>query len=79
MNDEFLTTSQVAALFGVSQDAVRRWDRNGIFSPSHRTPGGWRMYRKEDVEAFIEELGEYSQEYWFQKWRGRHEEDGEAT
>ena len=46
---EFLTRSQVAALFGVSPHTVTRWAREGRL-PSHLTPGGQRRYPRVELE-----------------------------
>lgn len=51
---EFLTTTQVAAMFQVRQKRVRQWIENGQLR-AVRTPGGrgtWRIPRLE-VEKFL--------------------------
>lgn len=50
-----LTTSEVAARLGVSQDTVSRWAKGkGLLCLV--TPGGWRRFRPEDVDAFAASL-----------------------
>ena len=50
--DKLLTPGEVAAVFGVDQQTVRRWVRTGKL-PAIRTPGGTRRYRASDVAALI--------------------------
>lgn len=45
-----LGPADVARLFGVTPDAVRRWERLGQL-PALRTAGGRRLFRLADVEA----------------------------
>jgi DNA-binding transcriptional MerR regulator len=50
---DLLTTGDVARRAGVSSQAVKRWARRGVLLPEGRTEGGIRLYRREDVEAFL--------------------------
>ncbi len=47
----FFTTFQVAKFLGVSPPTVVNWVNSGLVS-AHRTPGGHRRLRLEDVVAF---------------------------
>ncbi len=47
----FFTTFQVAKFLGVSPPTVVNWVNSGLLS-AHRTPGGHRRLRLEDVVAF---------------------------
>lgn len=49
--DDVLTVADVLRLPGVSRGALRRWEEWGYLVPAYRTPGGWRRYRRTDVEA----------------------------
>ena len=49
-DSSWLSPGQVAARFGVSVDAVRKWGETGRL-PEYRTPGGHRRFRAQDVEA----------------------------
>lgn len=52
---EFLTPSEVAALFGVDAKTVSRWARDGKLS-CIRTLGGHRRYRATEVHALLASL-----------------------
>ena len=55
VSDYRLTTRQVAAQLGVNLDTVARWaDKKGLVCL--RTPGGFRRFRQEDVDAFAATL-----------------------
>ncbi len=49
--ERLLTPAEVAAVFRVSVGTVSRWVREGKLG-AVRTPGGRRLFRKEDVDAF---------------------------
>jgi excisionase family DNA binding protein len=49
--DDLLVVSDVARLLGLTPDAVRYHERAGRL-PAQRTPGGVRVFRREDVEKF---------------------------
>ena len=44
MNNRFVKIGEAANLLGVSVQALRNWESEGKIMPSHRTPGGQRMY-----------------------------------
>ena len=44
MNNRFVKIGEAAKLLGVSVQALRNWESAGKIMPSHRTPGGQRMY-----------------------------------
>ena len=44
MNNKFVKIGEAAKLLGVSVQALRNWETEGKIMPSHRTPGGQRMY-----------------------------------
>lgn len=48
--DDFLTSSQVAALFGVTPMTITRWTDAGRLS-CEKTAGKHRRYRRSDIEA----------------------------
>jgi excisionase family DNA binding protein len=48
-DDELLTSSQVARLFGVSPSTVNRWARNGLIR-CIRTPGGHYRFPAREIE-----------------------------
>ena len=46
---DVLTIKQTAAILGVSEVTLRRWDKSGKFSPHRHPLNGYRCYRREDV------------------------------
>jgi excisionase family DNA binding protein len=50
VSPRLLTTTEVAARFGVDTNTVRRWADRGWLTRI-RTPGGHRRYRAAEVEA----------------------------
>ncbi|MCI0608057.1 MAG: helix-turn-helix domain-containing protein, partial [Anaerolineae bacterium] len=48
MTDEWLSLKGAAELLGVHPSTVRLWSDKGIL-PTHRTSGGHRRYRRDDV------------------------------
>jgi excisionase family DNA binding protein len=53
LEGQMLRTSDVAALFEVSERTVSEWAKNGRI-PSVRTPGGHRRYPAEGIRALLE-------------------------
>jgi excisionase family DNA binding protein len=54
LSSQLLRTSDVAALFQVSERTVSDWARRGRI-PSVRTPGGHRRYPAEEIRRIMEE------------------------
>ncbi|HEY3811381.1 MAG TPA: helix-turn-helix domain-containing protein [Acidimicrobiales bacterium] len=54
LEGQLLRTSDVAALFQVSERTVSEWAKRGQI-PSVRTPGGHRRYPAEGIRALLEE------------------------
>ena len=50
--EKLLTTSEAALIAGVSEDTIRRWDKQG-FITSKRTSGRHRRYNKESILAYV--------------------------
>ena len=55
MNDQLLTTPEVAALFGVHAKTVRKWIKQGRLR-GVRTPGGGYRVRASDVQTAYAEM-----------------------
>lgn len=51
-----LTPREAAEILGVHHTTLKRWADAGLI-PHIRTPGGWRRFRRADVEEFIQEHG----------------------
>jgi len=49
---DLLTTGDVAREAGNAADTVRYWERTGLLKAT-RTASGQRLFRREDVEAFL--------------------------
>jgi len=49
MKEEWLSLGKAADALGVHPSTVRSWADQGML-PAHRTPGGHRRFRKQDVE-----------------------------
>lgn len=49
MREEWLSLGEAAETLGVHPSTVRSWADQGML-PSHRTPGGHRRFRKQDVD-----------------------------
>lgn len=51
----YISIGQVSTLLGISISTLRRYDDNGIFTSSYRTPGGHRRY---ELSIVLEITGE---------------------
>ncbi len=51
-NDPALTSTEVAELFGVDSNTVKRWARDKKL-PSFKTPGGHYRFRKSAVDILL--------------------------
>jgi len=47
---KYMETGDVARTFGVSSEAVRKWEREGTIVAPIRTVGGRRLFSLEQVE-----------------------------
>ena len=48
-DDDLYRPHEVAAMFGVTTTTIARWARIGRLTPSVRTPGGHRRFRRSDL------------------------------
>lgn len=51
MNEEWLGLAETAEILGVHPNTLRRWGDQGLL-PVHRTEGGHRRFRREDIEIW---------------------------
>ena len=52
----YLTVGEAASFLGVSTTTLRNWDRSGKLK-AHRHPiNGYRLYRREDLEALLRKV-----------------------
>lgn len=52
-NKELLTIREVAELFGVHQQTLRRWDEQGKLKAIRVGEFGHRKYKRSEIEALI--------------------------
>lgn len=52
METDYMLTSEVARLAGVSSETVRQWDRKGTLA-AMRTDSGVRLFKRVDVETLM--------------------------
>ncbi|MDF1552470.1 MAG: helix-turn-helix domain-containing protein [Deferrisomatales bacterium] len=53
---DYLKVKEAAEFLGVSENTVRNWSRAGKL-PTFRHPvNGYRLYRKEDLSALLQQL-----------------------
>ena len=50
--DDFLCSADAARIAGVTPNAVRLWTGSGAL-PSTETPGGVRLIRRADLDAYL--------------------------
>lgn len=55
-NKNLLTSGDVARYLGVHINTVRRWEQKGILQAYRTDPKGYRWFRREDIEAFINRM-----------------------
>ena len=51
--DEYLTVRQAAELLGVSASTLRNWDRAEKLKASRHPLNGYRLYRRQELEAVL--------------------------
>jgi DNA-binding transcriptional MerR regulator len=58
MDDELMQIGQVATRIGLSLRTIRYYDEMDVITPSARSPGGFRLYTKFDVQrlALVKKL-----------------------
>ena len=53
---DYLTIHEAAKLLGVSASTLRAWDRAGKLTAIRNPMNRYRLYRREDLEAFLAQL-----------------------
>lgn len=56
LEGKLLTISQVAKIFGIHQDTLRNWEKNGQITPLRVGSRGDRKYRPEDLEKIMGDM-----------------------
>ena len=54
---QFLTVGRAAKLVGVSASTLRNWDRSGKLRAYRHPMNGYRLYRREELERLLSQLG----------------------
>lgn len=66
--DDYLKIKDAANLVGVSPSTLRNWEKQGKLK-AHRNPhNGYRLYRREDLELLLEEIGNSNQDDFSKEW-----------
>jgi len=55
---DYLTIREAAKVLGVSTSALRAWDRAGKLTAIRNPMNRYRLYRREDLEAFLARLAQ---------------------
>lgn len=55
---EYLTVKGAAALLGVCPGTLRNWDRAGKLKPKRHPMNGYRLYRRDELEAVLRSVRE---------------------
>ena len=50
---DLLSIGEAAEVIGVSEATLRRWDRSGKFKAIKHPITNFRLYRREDLQAFL--------------------------
>lgn len=53
---EYISIKETARLVGVSPQTLRKWEKDGHLVPYRNPVNNYRMYKVEQIEAFIEEM-----------------------
>lgn len=57
MENKFITIKQAAKILGVSPLTLRNWDNSGKFPAGRHPISNYRVYRVEDIEEIITQMG----------------------
>jgi len=54
MKADFLTSGKASKLLDVSEKTLRRWEKNGILLPHHKSVSGYKYYSEQQLRNFSE-------------------------
>lgn len=54
--NDFLTVTQAAQVLGVCPKTLKNWDRANKLKPLRHPVNAYRLYRREDLEAFLQRV-----------------------
>ena len=49
----YMTVKEAASYLGISSATLRNWDRSGKLRPGRHPVNGYRLYRREDLDAVL--------------------------
>lgn len=52
----YLTVGEAASMLGVSKSTLRNWDRVGKLKAFRHPVNGYRLYRREELEALLKKV-----------------------
>jgi MerR family transcriptional regulator, copper efflux regulator len=55
--DSYLTIKEAASFLGVSPRTLRNWDRSRKLKAFRHPVNGYRLYRREDLQAVLRRIG----------------------
>ena len=50
---EYVTVTRAAEMLGVCASTLRNWDRSGKLKAARNPMNGYRLYRREDIQALL--------------------------
>jgi excisionase family DNA binding protein len=56
--DGYLTVKEAASVLGVSPRTLRNWDRSRKLKALRHPVNGYRLYRREDLQAVLRRIGQ---------------------
>ncbi len=57
MQNKYITIKQASKILGVSPLTLRNWDNNGKFPAGRHPISNYRVYKVEDIEELILQMG----------------------
>lgn len=51
--NEYLSIQEFAKEIGVCTQTLRRWDTTNKLKPHHKTPNGYRIYTREQIQEYL--------------------------
>jgi len=53
---DYLTTKYAAEYLGISQSALKQWEKSGKLKPYRNPHNNWRLYKKEDLQKILDSM-----------------------
>ena len=58
----YLTVKEAAAYLGVAPATLRNWDRAGKLTPGRHPVNGYRLFKREDLDALLKQVAQVTEE-----------------